>query len=182
VRKADYVEIDPDLISDLVEPLALVKRGRRVVYEPEAVSMEEASRAYSVEFRRKVRILTRSINGIVYMRALLNPFRYGIFAFQLLLHKVLRYVGPYFLITGFASLGALAGLGLYQIPFFVSASAMAVAVAVGRARRGPRANPLVRACHFLYYYLLVNYAMVPAWINVLRGTQITVWVPEREGV
>ena len=180
VRKSDYVEIDTDLISDLVEPLALVKRGRRVVYEPEAVSVEEAAPAYSSEFRRKVRILTRSIKGLVHMRALLNPFRYGVFSFQLLMHKVLRYFVPYFLITAFSSLGALAGLGIFQIPFAVAASAMAVAVAVGRVRKARRTNPLVRTCHFLYYYLLVNYAMLPAWINVVRGTRITVWVPERK--
>ena len=180
VRKSDYVEIDTDLISDLVEPLALVKRGRRVVYEPEAVSVEEAAPAYSSEFRRKVRILTRSIKGLVHMRALLNPFRYGVFSFQLLMHKVLRYFVPYFLITAFSSLGALAGLGIFQIPFAVAASAMAVAVAVGRVRAARRTNPLVRSCHFLYYYLLVNYAMLPAWINVVRGTRITVWVPERK--
>ena len=51
VRRSEYVEIDNDLISDLVEPLALVQRGKRVVYEPEAVSVEEASTTYSVEFR-----------------------------------------------------------------------------------------------------------------------------------
>jgi cellulose synthase/poly-beta-1,6-N-acetylglucosamine synthase-like glycosyltransferase len=180
VRRADYVEIDHDLISDLVEPLALVLRGRRVVYEPEAVSVEEASTVYSVEFRRKVRILTRSIRGLVHMRALLNPIRYGVFSFQLLLHKVLRYLVPYFLITGFASLGALAGLGHYRIPFVVASSAMAVAIVVGRARRTRPSNLIVRACHFLYYYLLVNYALVPAWINIVRGAHMTVWVPERE--
>ena len=181
VRRADYVEIDNDLISDLVEPLALVQCMRRVVYEPEAVSVEEASTAYTVEFRRKVRILTRSMKGLLHMRALLNPFRYGIFSFQLLMHKVLRYLVPYFLVTAFASLGALAGLGHYRIPFVVASSAICVAIVVGRARRAPRSNPLVRACHFLYYYLLVNYALVPAWINFARGTHVTVWVPERKG-
>jgi cellulose synthase/poly-beta-1,6-N-acetylglucosamine synthase-like glycosyltransferase len=182
IRRGDYIEIENDLISDLVEPLALVKRGRRVVYEPEAISVEEASKGNSVEFRRKVRILTRSIKGLVHMRALLNPFRYGIFSMQLLMHKVLRYLVPYFLISAFVSLGVLAGLGIYQVPFALASAAMAIAVLVGRAPRAGKSNLLVRACHFFYYYLLVNYAMVPAWINVVRGTSITVWVPEREGV
>ena len=182
VRRADYVEIDNDLISDLVEPLALVQRGRRVVYEPEAVSVEEASTAYSVEFRRKVRILTRSMKGLLHMRALLNPFRYGIFSFQLLMHKVLRYLVPYFLVTAFASLTGLAAVGHYRLPFVLAALAMTASTLVGRRMRTRRSNALLRACHFLYYYLLVNYALVPAWINIVRGTRVTVWVPEREGV
>lgn len=180
VRRSDYVEIETDLISDLVEPLALVRRGRRVVYEPEAVSMEEASTTYTVEFRRKVRILTRSIKGLLHMRALLNPFRYGIFSFQLLGHKLLRYLVPLFLVMGFASLAVLAALGHYRMPFLLAVVAVTAATVVGR--RTPRtSNPFVRACHFLYYYLMVNYALVPAWINILRGTRLTLWVPDRKG-
>src|SRR5206468_1361753 len=148
--------------------LALVQRGRRVVYEPEAVSVEEGSTAYAVEFRRKVRILTRSMKGLLHMRALLNPFRYGIFSFQLLMHKVLRYLVPYFLVTAFGSLTALAAIGHYRVPFVLSAAAVTGATLVGRRIRSRRSNVLVRGCHFLYYYLLVNYALVPAWINIIR--------------
>ncbi len=180
VRRADYVEINNDLISDFVEPLALVRRGRRVIYEPEAVSVEEASSSHSVEFRRKVRILTRSISGLLHMRELLNPFRYGVFSFQLFMHKLLRYLVPVFLLTALASLTALAALGQYRLPFFGAALGVAIATTVARRidRRG--SNVFVRVCHLVYYYLLVNYALVPAWINIVRGTRLTFWAPERK--
>lgn len=177
VRRADYVEIDNDLISDLVEPLALIHRGKRVIYEPEAVSMEEASTDYTVEFRRKVRIITRSIQGLLHMRALLNPFRYGIFSFQLLIHKLLRYLVPLFLIIGLASLTALAAVGHYQVLLLLVATAVTIATLVVWGML----NPLVRACHLLYYYLMVNYALVLAWINIFRGARMVCWAPERKG-
>lgn len=180
VRRSDYVNIDNDLISDLVEPLALVRNGKRVVYEPEAVSVEEASSTYSIEFRRKVRILTRSIKGLLHMRALLNPFRYGIFSFQLVVHKLLRYLVPLFLALGMASLTALAALGQYRIGFALVALALTSATLVGRGLLPRWPNPAFRACHLLYYYLMVNYALVPAWINILKGTRVTVWVPDRK--
>jgi cellulose synthase/poly-beta-1,6-N-acetylglucosamine synthase-like glycosyltransferase len=180
VRRSDYVNIDNDLISDLVEPLALVRNGKRVVYEPEAVSIEEASTTYSVEFRRKVRILTRSIKGLLHMRALLNPFRYGIFSFQLVVHKLLRYLVPVFLSIGLGSLTALAALGQYRLVFAVVAMALTAATLVGRGLLPRWSNPLIRACHLLYYYLMVNYALVPAWINIMKGTRVTVWVPDRK--
>src|SRR5690606_3888558 len=88
VRRSDYVQLDEGLISDLVEPLALVRAGKRVVFEPEAISLEEPSASYEMEFRRKVRILTRSIVGLLSMRALFNPFRYGVFSLQLFMHKL----------------------------------------------------------------------------------------------
>lgn len=180
VRRSDYVEIDKDLISDFVEPLALVLRRKRVVYEPEAISVEAASTTYGVEFRRKVRILTRSIQGLLHMRALLNPFQYGIFSFQLLMHKLLRFLTPLFLMTGFASLAALAIVGRYRALFLLSIVALAIAVTVGRGGEGGRSNPIMRASHVLYYYVMVNYALVLAWANILRGKRITFWSPERK--
>lgn len=181
VRRADYVEIDNDLISDLVEPLALVRRGKRVVYEPEAISVEEASSTYAVEFHRKVRILTRSIRGVLHMRVLFNPFRYGIFSFQLFMHKLMRYTVPLFLLTGFVSLTALAALGSYRPLFLLAAGVVVATIFVGRRSRPQRPNPIIRACHLLYYYLMVNYALVLAWINILKGTRMVLWAPDRKG-
>jgi cellulose synthase/poly-beta-1,6-N-acetylglucosamine synthase-like glycosyltransferase len=181
VRRSEYVELDRDLISDLVEPLALVRRGKRVVYEAEAVSEEAASSNYDVEFRRKVRILTRSIRGLLYMRALLNPLQYGIFSFQLLMHKLLRFLTPVFLISGLASLAALAAVGQYRALFLVVVVAFAVAMVVGRGVVADRSNPLIRASHLLYYFVMVNFALVLAWGNILRGKRMTFWAPERKG-
>lgn len=179
VRRSDYIPIDKDLISDFVEPLALVHRGKRVVYDPEAISIEAASTSYGVEFRRKVRILTRSIQGLLQMRALLNPLRYGIFSFQLLMHKFLRFLTPLFLITGFVSLAALAAIGRYQVPFLTVLAATVAAMLVGRGVARVESNSLARACHLVYYYLMVNCALVLAWANILRGRRMTLWAPER---
>jgi len=181
VRRADYVEISNDLISDFVEPLMLVQRGKRVVYEPEAISVEEYSTTYEGELQRKNRILTRAIHGLLHMQALLNPFRYGIFSFQLLMHKLLRYLMPLFLVTGFVSLAALAAVGRYRVLFLLVVVALTVATLVTQETRLHRSNLLVRACSLLYYYLVVNYALVLAWINICRGKRMIFWAPDRKG-
>ena len=179
VRKSDYVEIDPGLISDLVEPLAIVRAGKRMVYEPDAVSTEEGSTNYGAEFRRKVRILTRSIRGLLSMSALFNPFRYGVFSLQLTLHKLLRFLTPVFLISGALALVALGLLGHYR---WLSGAAIAgtllsVLVVTRDIQLKPRL--LARLCHVYYYYLMANYALVLAWLNIARGNRMTLWVPER---
>ena len=181
VRRADYVEIDRDLISDLVEPLALVQRRKRVVYEPEAISEEAASGSYDVEFRRKVRILTRSIRGLLHVRGLLNPLQYGIFSFQLLMHKLFRFLLPLFLISGLVSLAALAAVGRYRVLFLVLVAALAVAAVIGRGEARRRSSPLMHAGHLLYYFVMVNFALILAWANILRGKRMTFWAPERKG-
>lgn len=178
VRRCDYVEIDDGLISDLVEPLALVRSGKRVVYEPEAISVEDASTDYDIEFRRKVRILTRGILGLLSMAALLNPFRYGVFSVQLIMHKLLRFATPAFLLGAAVALVSLVALGRYRALALIVLAG--VATALGFGRRGGRQNAFVKACHVLYYYLMVNYALLLAWGNVLRGRHMKVWVPERK--
>jgi len=192
VRRSDYVVLDADMISDLVLPLAIVRNGKRVVYESEAISVEQGSTDYSMEFRRKVRILTRSIRGLLRMRALLNPFRYGMFAVQLIMHKLLRFLTPVFLLAGavaltwlavlehFASDHQLHGfLGSYR-QWFVAATLVAILAAlVARLRRRKHANIVVRVFNLGYYYLMVNCALALAWLKVLRGQRMILWVPER---
>lgn len=178
IRKSAYVPIDEGLISDFVEPLAIVRSGGRFIYEPEAVSVEESSSSYDMEFRRKVRILTRSIRGLMYMRQLMNPFRHGIFALQLLVHKLLRFTTPLFLATGILALVALAAMGRYQWLLLASAVLAAMSVAVGRFAPNSR-NIVARVLNLGYYYMLTNFALVLAWRNVLRGERMTLWVPER---
>jgi cellulose synthase/poly-beta-1,6-N-acetylglucosamine synthase-like glycosyltransferase len=181
VRKAEYVELPEDLISDFVEPLAVVRNGHRFVYEPEAVSTEESSGSYGGEYRRKVRILTRSIRGLLFMSALLNPFRYGVFALQLIMHKLLRFLTPLFLISGALALVALGALGAYRWLLVCAAAGTAIAALVATREGRARANIFVRLCNFYFYYLMANYALVLAWRNVLRGTRMTLWSPERKG-
>jgi len=179
IRRQDYVPIDDDMISDFVEPLALVRNHRRVVYEPEAISVEAASESYDVEFRRKVRILTRSIHGLLRMRSLMNPMRYGVFSVQLVMHKLMRFLTPVFLAAGGCSLAGLALLGSYRMLLLVCL--VTAAVAVGVARTGPTFLPkaIVRIANVVYYYLLTNYALLLAWGNVLRGRRMVLWSPER---
>jgi cellulose synthase/poly-beta-1,6-N-acetylglucosamine synthase-like glycosyltransferase len=179
VRRTDYVTIDEDLISDLVEPLAIVRNGRRVVYEPEAISVERASANYGTEFRRKVRILTRSIRSLLRVRELLNPFRFGIFSVQLGMHKLLRFIAPVFLITAAISLVSLATMGKYLGLLGGAALMTGLSMFVAVGRTGASSSVFSRPFHLIYYYLMANYALTLAWINVFRGQRMTLWAPER---
>jgi cellulose synthase/poly-beta-1,6-N-acetylglucosamine synthase-like glycosyltransferase len=181
VRKEDYVCIDNSLISDFVEPLEIVRRGKRVVYEPEAVSEEEPSVSYDKELRRKIRSLTRSIRGLLHMKSLMNPFKHGIFAVQLFVHKACRYLVPFFLATSAACLLILTGSPLYFALFCLMVMSLALA-AVGRlfADIAP-GNKVFKVVNLIYYYFLVNYAVTLAWVNVMRGSEITVWTTDRKG-
>lgn len=181
VRKEDYVYIDNKLISDFVEPLEIVRRGKKVVYEPEAISEEEPSVSYDKELRRKIRILTRSIRGLLHMKSLLNPFKYGIFSLQLFLHKACRYLVPFFLAASAACLLILAGRPLYFSLFCLMITSFAVAAIARLFIDIAPGNKIFKVFNLIYYYFLVNYAVTLAWVNIVRGSEITVWTTDRKG-
>src|SRR5919204_407236 len=57
VRRTDWVDVEPWCGHDLGLPYLMVQRGRRAVYDPDAVSVEKPSRDLEDEYRRKVRML-----------------------------------------------------------------------------------------------------------------------------
>ena len=73
---------------------------RRTVFQVLSISVHEAvcfvSRTPSLrdEYRRKVRTMTRGLETLFYKRQLLNPFRYGWFAWMLFSHKLCRWLVP----------------------------------------------------------------------------------------
>jgi len=177
VRKSDYLFLDNELISDFVEPLEIVKNKKRVIYDPEAVSEEIVSESYSNEFNRKIRIFIRSLQGLIHMRSLLNPFRHGWFAFQLISHKLMRYLVPFFLLAAMVSLLFLAHKLLYFCVFLLMLVFLILAI-IGKFEENNARKSII--CNLFYYYILMNYANVQAWIRVIKGDKMTVWTTERK--
>ena len=97
VRRSDYVEWP--FGHDQGFPNLMVQKGRRAVYEPEALAFEKPSRHNEDEFRRKVRMLPWSWRYLFEA----GPLR-GVppmYLFELLSHRVLRYA------SGFLHVGLL---------------------------------------------------------------------------
>ena len=89
VRRPDYVEVDPRFGHDLSLPYVMVQRGRRAVYEPEAVSSERESRDLEDEYRRKVRMFEHCWLIVLEGRMLrdVDP----LYLVELVSHRLLRY-------------------------------------------------------------------------------------------
>lgn len=176
IRKEVYEEIGGHLISDFVVVLNTVRKGYRAVFEERAVCEEETLRDPGDELAMRVRVALRTYNALRARRELLSPFRHGLFAVQLLSHKVLRYlVGPLLVVL----LGA--NVLLAAQPFYGAVLALQggfyLAAAAGHlGQRGGRRGGLLSVP---YYFVLVNYAAMVALARFLRGDNITVWEPKR---
>ena len=82
--------------------------GVRAVSVRDAICFVPRAANMQVEFRRKIRTMSRGIQTLFYHGRLLDPVRYGLFAWFLWSHKLVRWLVPIALVTGAISLAALA--------------------------------------------------------------------------
>ena len=176
VRKSLYTPIDPDLISDFVIALETVEKGYRVIYEDKALCEEETLDDVPDEFNMRIRVALRSYRALWEKRALLNPFRYGLFSIQLISHKVMRYlVGVVAIIVLAANLLLLdsqfyRAMLYFQLLCYLSA-ALSYLLFIRKGKKGLFSAP--------FYLVLVNAAATEALFKFIKGESVRVWVPKR---
>ena len=178
IRRELYQPLSPETINDLVIPLQIVVKGYRAVFEPTAIGREPSAGDFRKEFRRKRRIVNRSWRGVMSVPGVLNPFRVGMFAWQVWSHKVLRWLVLPFLLIGF--LGCLSAYELgtvYQIGVWGGIASILVATA------GPffpsSLGGVSKLIQTVFYFYLVNLAAILGVAKALGGRVDRIWVPER---
>jgi cellulose synthase/poly-beta-1,6-N-acetylglucosamine synthase-like glycosyltransferase len=177
VRRSLYEPLPRDIISDLVEPLKILEKGYRIAFEPEAVAYEETTETAKEEFGMRVRVISRGMNGLWYMRHLFNPFKYGFVAFQLFSHKVLRWVIPFMLLLLLASNIFLIGKTFYTICFIVQVLFyLGAGTGYLLDRKGRKAKLLALPL----YYCVVNAASITAFFRMIFGKKAIVWETARK--
>ena len=92
IRRELFEEMPTDtLLDDFILSLRIVMRGYTIAYCADAYATENGSADMREEEKRKVRIAAGGLQSIWRLRALLNPFRYGVFCFQYISHRALRW-------------------------------------------------------------------------------------------
>jgi cellulose synthase/poly-beta-1,6-N-acetylglucosamine synthase-like glycosyltransferase len=172
VRRDLYQELPPDACSDIVEPLTLVQRGYRVVFEGRALAYEETTKTIQEEFSMRVRVLSRGIGALILMRDLLRFWKYGWISIQLLLHKVSRWMVPLYLALFFLGVALLSlqhvwamGLLAAQVVFY-STGALFTRVSPGNR---------LRVFDLPVYFCTLCAATVISVIHLVRGEKHSVW-------
>jgi cellulose synthase/poly-beta-1,6-N-acetylglucosamine synthase-like glycosyltransferase len=179
IRRRLYRPVeDPAVTDDFAISTAVVEQGYRLVFEPEACGTEFAVPEAAREFRRRVRLMTRGLRGVMLRRRLLNPFRYGFYAVVLFSHKVLRRLAPLPL-----ALLAVTAAWLAPAAWFYAAAAAgqaafyALAAAGWALRRTPAGH--VKALSVPFYFCMANLACAVAVAQAIGGRRIDRWQPQR---
>lgn len=177
LRRHLYEEIPEYIINDdQAITINIVKNGYRVVYEPTAVSYEEASIVIEDDFKVKARMVAGGYQTIArYKNVLLPPT--DLFSLQFFSHKMIRYVMPLLLIALLiGNLFLLKGILLYfccvQL-FFYALAILGYLLKMAGRTPGFCYLPFYYcsmniAALYGFYYFLVNKDAVSVWQKASR--------------
>jgi hypothetical protein len=138
VRRSAYMHVDAVMGHDLSFPFAVVKRGLRAVYVPDARATEKMVPSIEGEWARKRRMMSHAW-PIVLRGGMLSPRGYPpLYALMIVSHRVLRYASP---LLHAAAVGATLRLlragPAYRAAALAQAGLLVAAAAGGRVRLRP---------------------------------------------
>ena len=179
MRREIYRPMNADQLPDFVQPLTVREQGYRVVYEPRALLYEDALAEAGDEFRMRVRVSLRAFHALKDKAVLLNPFRFGLFAWQLWSHKVLRYLAFVFMAGALVSNLILSVWPSYSAPW--SMLQLGQVLFYTLARYGQTMNhhgqQPPRLVGLIYYLCVLNLASARAFWQFLQGRKQVTWKP-----
>ena len=162
--------------SDLEIAFISVRNGFKVKVDPTLFGYYAKTKTAGNEFQRQVRIITHGMSTIASNLDMLNPFKTGLFSWQILSHKIIRWLVPmcvlFFpilaLIVLLRSGIDLKNLAIYlSVPFVIGVIGIIVLKKV---------NFVIRTVSILVVYSL---SVFVALYRVLTGQKVKVWNPTK---
>ena len=175
-RREVCEEWDIESPSDFNTALNCAKKGLTAISCPHIVGTYSDVKDPHSEYRRKLRTIIRGITAIYRHPEVLNPFKMGLFAFQVWSHKILRWAVPWFMVLLFVtSLLLSVSHPIYAIVLIAQLLFYGV-VMLGHFVPRTRDHSWVK---IPYFFVQVNVAIADATIKFLCGRRINAWVPSQ---
>lgn len=175
IRSTLYEKLNNDQLPDFVQPLYIINKGYRVVYEPKAILREMALSDAESEYKMRVRVSLRSLWALWDMKKLFNPLSTGIYSVQLISHKLLRYLAfiPIITLAAVNTVLTMEG-GIYVFTLVIQIIFYLLAF-IGYIKKGNKNISFIFAIPV--YFSLLNIASANATWKFLRGQKQVLWTP-----
>lgn len=177
IRRSLWEPLEQRDINDFVNPLQIIAKGYRGKFEPSARCYEETAGNLEKEGLRKRRIVNRSVRGLMRVKSVMNPLRYGWFAWEVVSHKLLRWFIPLFLVLGVVGsvVLTLSGIPVFGVVVLGTATVMLMAALGAFFDHKRLPAPLSMA----FYFVLVNANALLGLISAMQGRTQVVWSSAR---
>jgi len=177
VRRELYQAVPEDtILDDFMISMLIALKGYRILYEPRAFAIENASANISEELKRKVRIAAGGIQSIMRLKPLFNIFKYGTLSFQYISHRVLRWtITPFLLIIVFILniFICLQADHFLYILLMASQTFFYLLACIGMVFENKELR--IKAFFIPYYFCVMNFAIFAGIKRFIGSQQSAVW-------
>jgi len=170
------IPIRDDLSRDFSAALTARLHGFRSISVDEAVCYVPRTSSLRREYRRKVRTISRGMETLKNRRDLLDPRRYGIFAWKLFSHKICRWLVPASTVLAIIGLVLLAGHAWAKWAL-ITCLFIGLIAAVGALWPSDRSMP--QPVSLVAFAVAANLAVLNAFWKVIVGHEDHIWEPTR---
>jgi cellulose synthase/poly-beta-1,6-N-acetylglucosamine synthase-like glycosyltransferase len=172
IRHEDFTPIPSNaLVDDFYVNMKILEKGKKAVNNLNARVFEDVSNDLKIEIIRKIRIATGNFQNLRWFGHLLWPINTGI-AFTFLSHKVLRWLGPFFLILSFASSFLLSHISIYRLALILQIVGFLVPFIDALLRKLNIHNKWLR---FITHFYSMNLALLIGFFRFTKGVKSGVW-------
>jgi cellulose synthase/poly-beta-1,6-N-acetylglucosamine synthase-like glycosyltransferase len=177
VRKRLYRSVPAFfLVDDFFINMEVINSRHRAIMEPEAIVYEDVSNSLREEIRRKIRIATGNFQNLKHFSGYRLSAIPGLF-FSYFSHKVLRWMGPFFLISIFLSTFYLRHENNLYFYLFVIQLFILILPLIDYLLGKIKIHILI--LRFITHFLSMNFALLAGFVNFLKGVKTNVWQPTR---
>ncbi|MEP7168925.1 MAG: glycosyltransferase [Bacteroidota bacterium] len=173
LRKNFFSEIPSNfLVDDFYINMKVLEQGGKCINEKNARVYEDVSNDLKEEFRRKVRIATGNFQNLFAFFYLL--FNFNSISFCFFSHKVLRWIGPVFIITAFISSFLLLHIEFYK---WILILQIVIYMIPALDYFLKKLNIHLSVFRFTTHLLAMNLALFVGMIKFFKGVNSSVWEP-----
>lgn len=171
IRHSLFKPSKESIVEDFQIPLEIRFSGYRVIYDPEAIAVEDITPTFNAQFARRVRIGAGNYQTLLTHPEYLNPLR-GLLGFSFISHRLLRWLAPFLLLTSFFCSMTMAVRPFFGLLFTLQCLFYCAALlAYLLLKRGRSPGILGTPLHFCS----MNLALLLGFYKYITGRQGVVW-------
>lgn len=178
IRRELYSPLRLDACDDFVTPMLIHRKGYRVLYQPKARCFEQTNETTSQAFWRKVRIILQELVTLRRYAAEIRPFS-GVFGWQIISHKLLRWLVPVWMVAIFLLTFTIIGTTIGQL--LMALQLVFYAVAGWGYWAQLKGRQLPPGMNIPFYFCLMNASALVAISRFVRGKSQPKWKVARSG-
>jgi len=176
IRKEDYKPVPENfLVDDFFITMNVLKSGKKAIYDLDSRCFLGVPKLLKEEFRRKTRIAAGNFQNLFYFSSMLvGPTLPVSFCFWS--HKVLRWLGPFFLMAFYLSLPFLFHIDFYKFSAIISGLVLLFPL-IDFFLRKLGINVVI--LRFVTHFFSMNVALLVGFFKYIKGVKSNAWQPTR---